>query len=206
MLARLVTLTTVVLQLLRADFLPAQEVPWIVVDTFAVNFNRAREGPPSWYRLYNVALPLPGAGWDTLDFALATGPGWYSDSSLLLVTVSFRLPPDPRMVPEVIGYYEYLLPSASFRRAHLPDGFGTLDISPNGHFAARVQRDEGGFYAEVWQLPEFKVVGRGEYLSCLASDVLWSFEWLPRVLVWRRALCTGTVALPSSAGNRHPES
>ncbi len=189
-------LITLALQLAAVQHVRCQAVPWVVIDTFDFDFDATAELSGSWYRLHKVAVQLSSGSWDTLDFTLATGPGWHSDSSLLLVTLSFRLPPEPIRTPEILRYYEYFPGTASFRRAHLPDGFSTLDISPDGHFAANVTHDAEGIFAQLWQLPAYRVVGRGEYLTCLATDTFFGFEWEAHALIWRRATCEGAIPLP----------
>ncbi len=181
--------------------------PWVVIDTFWHNFDIADawELQQSIYLVQRIAIRQPTGTYDTLDFVLATNPGWYSDSSLLLVALFHRLPPDSIHVPEVISYYEYLLPSATFRRAQLPGDFGTFDISPDGHYAARVTRDSTGIFPQLWRLPQFQVVGRGEYLTCLATDSPYHFEWTPYAVVWERGTCRGTIPLRSQRDQRRDQ-
>ena len=65
-----------------------------------------------------------------------------------------------------------------------------------GHRLARTRGDAEGMFAELWQLPAYRVVGRGEYLTCLATDGFFGFEWGARALIWRRGTCEGAIPLP----------
>ena len=186
---------------------PALQQPqWQVIDSFRYDFCPESEmGGLCAYRLKSVAIRAREGAWDTLEIAVLAGPGLLSDSSLLLVALSLRLPPKAGWAPEKISYYEYLLSSQSLRPARLPLGFHTGSISPDGRFAAYIRRDTtvpglfgtGEFYAEVQELPQFRVVGTSESITCLETDSPFLFEWTgDGNLHWERAFCSGLISLP----------
>ena len=179
--------------------------PWVVLDSFGYDFEEHGEGMPASYLLHKVAIRLPHGVLDTVDFPLGTNPGWFSDSSLLLVAVMHRLPPDSVYVPEVIFYYEYRLGSGTFRRAKLPAEFGTVDISPDGLYAVNGKRDTGGDFFQLWRLPAFQVVNRSEYIGCWESDAPPILEWKPAGLAWDVSNgCTGIISYEPDRGGIGP--